>query len=101
MTDQRSTLGELNERRLQVEEAIAAHHRVSTGSTDLERADWYQRAYLLHEQLVGVLELIETAAWRDAPHMAGAMRWAITGARLTGERFRDSGIEWLKMAARS
>lgn len=95
------TLAELNERRVRAESAIAAHNKVSlAGASDIEFANWYQRAYELHEALVTVLENTETAAWREAPYVAGAMRWAVTGARLTGERYRDAGIEWLKQAAR-
>jgi len=91
---------ELNSRREQAEAAITAHYRVSlVGATDVERAEWYQRMYELHEALVSVLEAVERASWREAPHTAGALRWAVTGARLVGEHFRDTGLDWLKIAA--
>lgn len=92
-------LSALNERRVHAENAIVGHYlSLPPTPTDAQRADWHQRAYELHENLVTVLEATERAARTCAPSVAGALRWSITGARLRGEAARDAGIEWRKLA---
>jgi hypothetical protein len=87
------TLAELNVARREVE-ALITETVISKAITDAQHAERDEKLAELHTRLSILLAETEMAAWRDAPELAGTLRWACYGADHMADWHRIHARKW-------